>query len=469
MIDDPSAQPPASEPSAAPSAAPSAEPSAEPSAAPSAAPSASPAQRRGRHGAPVSRRELCIWLGTLASWRGGLVRRLVRECGAVSDVLDASPGELAALIRPPGVTQRSRKAQPATDAQRLDRVRERHGADRDVEVQRFAAVLKARPDDVARMQKRSPHSAVVTWCDSLYPAALRHLADPPLCLFVRARCDDEEIARRLDILGKVPAVAIVGTRGPSPYGTEMAAALGRDLTVRGVLVISGLALGIDATAQAAALSAAKASQGLATVAVLGCGADVVYPQANARLREEVARRGLLVSEFAWGVPARPWRFPARNRVMAALSLGVVVVEGASRSGARITAGFALELGREVLAVPGEAGKRLTEAPHDLLRNGAALCESADDVVAAVATAPLDAAALAGGLDRAVVARLLERGSDNGRRSGVLRALERGPMTADQVAIDCKVRVYEACALLSELEIDGLATLTDGGVYRLTRR
>jgi DNA processing protein len=436
---------------------------------PSEGPSAGLALGRSRHGGPASRRELCIWLGTLASWRGGLVRKLVRECGAVSEVLDASPGELAALIRPPGVGQRSQKAHPVTAAQRPDRVRDRHGADREVEEQRFAAALKARPDDVARMQERSPHSAVVAWCDSLYPAALRQLADPPLCLFVRARCDDKEIARRLDLLGKVPAVAIVGTRGPSPYGTEMAAALGRDLTVRGVLVISGLALGIDATAQAAAIDAAKASQGLATVAVLGCGPDVVYPQANARLREEVARRGLLVSEFAWGVPARPWRFPARNRVMAALSLGVVVVEGASRSGARITAGYALELGREVLAVPGEAGRRLTEAPHDLLRSGAPLCESAADVVAAIATAPLDAEALAGALDKAAVARLLERGSDNGRRSGVLRALERGPMTADQVAKDCAVRVYEACALLSELEIDGLATLTGGGLYRLKRR
>ena len=155
--------------------------------------------------------------------------------------------------------------------------------------------------------------------------------------------------------------------------------------------------------------------------------------------------------------------------MAALSRGVVVVEGASRSGARITAGYALELGREVLAVPGEAGRRLTEAPHDLLRNGAPVCESAADVVAAIATVHLDAEALAGDLDATLVARLLERGSDNGRVSGVLQALERGPMTADQVAKDCGVRVYEASALLSELEIDGLATLTGGGVYRLNRR
>jgi DNA processing protein len=155
--------------------------------------------------------------------------------------------------------------------------------------------------------------------------------------------------------------------------------------------------------------------------------------------------------------------------MAGLSRGVVLVEGASRSGARITAGFALDLGREVLAVPGEAGKRLTEAPHDLLRHGAAICESADDAVAAIATMPVGPESLAGHFDTRAVARLLEKGSDNGRVCGVLRALERGPMTADQVAKDCGVRVYEASALLSELEVEGLATLTDGGVYRLKRR
>ena len=430
--------------------------------------SANPVPRRSLHGPPARRRALCIWLGTLASWRSGLVKKLVRECGTVSRVLDSSPAELAALIGSAALVQRSKKAQPTTAAPRLDRAREQHAAERDRDEQRFAAAFKARPEDLAQAQERFSRAAVVAWCDPLYPPALRQLADPPLCLFVRAECDAQEIAHRLDLLCRTPAVAIVGTRAPSPYGTEMAAALGRDLTVQGVLVVSGLALGIDATAQAAAIRAAKADQELATVAVLGCGPDVVYPQANARLRAEVARRGLLVSEFAWGVPARPWRFPARNRVMAALARGVVVVEGASRSGARITANYALELGREVLAVPGEAGKRLTEAPHDLLRHGAPICESAADVVAAIATVHLDAEALAGDLDAAVVARLLERGSDNGRMSGVLQALERGPMTADQVANECGVRVYEASALLSELEVDGLAALTGGGVYRLHR-
>ena len=433
-----------------------------------AEPHTRPARQRSLRGAPERRRELCIWLGTLASWRGGLIRKLVRECGSVSQVLDATPQELGALIRPPGAVPRCRKTDPGTSEARLARARSRHAAEGGDEDRRVAEVLATRPEDVAKSYRRFPHSMVVTWLDPLYPAGLRQLADPPLCLFVRARSGEEEIARRMDVLCTIPAVAVVGTRGPSPYGTEMAWALGRDLTARGVLVVSGLALGIDATAQAAALKTAKAAQAPATVAVLGCGADVVYPQANARLRDEIAARGLLLSEFAWGVRARPWRFPARNRVMAALSRGVVIVEGASRSGARLTAGFALELGREVLAVPGEAGKRLTEAPHDLLRNGAPICESAADVIAAIASIPVGAVA-SGDLGTDAIAQLLARGSDNGRLANVLRALERGAMTADQVAVACELQAHEACALLSELEVEGLATMTGGGVYRLALR
>ncbi len=120
------------------------------------------------------------------------------------------------------------------------------------------------------------------------------------------------------------------------------------------------------------------------MAVLGCGADVVYPRRNARLYARVAGSGLIVSEFTWGVPARAWRFPARNRIMAALGRAVVLVEGAERSGARITAGFGADLGRDVLCVPGEAGRRLSEAPNRLLRDGARVCEGADDVLRAIA-------------------------------------------------------------------------------------
>jgi hypothetical protein len=140
-------------------------------------PSAMSARRPSLHGSPARRRALCIWLGTLASWRSGLVKKLVRECGTVSRVLDAPPEKLAALIGAPGVAQRSRKVHPTTAAQGLDRAGERHAAERDAEEQRFAAALGARAEDLARMQERFSHSAVVAWCDPLYPPALRQLAD----------------------------------------------------------------------------------------------------------------------------------------------------------------------------------------------------------------------------------------------------------------------------------------------------
>ena len=212
---------------------------------------------------------------------------------------------------------------------------------------RFAAHPQGSPGgSCAGCRSALPHSAVVAWCDPLYPPALRQLADPPLCLFVRAACDGQEIARGLGVLcdGRRRSRSWVRGRRP-PTVTEMAAAPGpRPHRPRASWSSAVSALGIDADGAGRGDRRGEGRAGADTVAVLGCGADVVYPQANARLRDEVARRGLLVSEFAWGVPARPWRFPARNRVMAALSRGVVVVEGASRSGARITADFALELG-----------------------------------------------------------------------------------------------------------------------------
>ena len=419
---------------------------------------------RDLHGKPARRRDLSIWLGTLASWRGGMVKRLVAEHGSVAEVLDREAGELRALL-----TRRRRRA--PTRAAGAGRPRDAAGAvDEPGEDESFfASVLALTPEACAARRPPRPGSAVVAWGDPLYPPALRQLADPPLCLFVRADCRPEELVHRLDTLCCLPAVAVVGTRGPSPYGAEMAALLGRDLTVQGVIVVSGMAMGVDAAAQRAALEAAG-SRTPATVGVLGCGADLVHPRSNAALFAATARRGLVVSEFAWGVPARAWRFPARNRVMAALTRGVVVVEGAERSGARITATHAGDLGREVLAVPGEAGKRLTAAPHALLRDGATLCESAADVVRGIARVRLPEGCERPRLTRpAEVTRLL-RSSDMGAAviRDVLGTLERGPMTAEQVAAVCGGAAHHAVAVLSQLEVDGLVQLVEGGLYRLRR-
>ncbi len=377
--------------------------------------------------------------------------RLVKEYGSVSEVLDRPVAELRAFLR-------CRRVSSGASALGAD--------ERAAESDSYAEVLAAAPAACASITPAAGRLQVA-WADALYPPSLRRLSDPPLCLFVAARAADAVIRARLTILCGSLAVAVVGTRGPSPYGAEMAALLGRDLALRGVVVVSGLALGVDALAQAAALRAGDGA-GLPTVAVLGCGADVAYPRSNAGLYRRVLDAGLVVSEFAWGVPARTWRFPARNRVMAGLARAVVVVEGTLRSGARITAGFADDIGNEVLAVPGEAGRRLTQAPHALLRHGAALCESADDVLNAVAGVELDAELLAGDVGADTVARLLEARSDDGRLAAVLRALDGGVFTVDAVAAACGLGVSEAAALLSELEIEGLAAMSGPGTYRLRR-
>jgi DNA processing protein len=263
-------------------------------------------------------------------------------------------------------------------------------------------------------------------------------------------------------------VAIVGARSPSPYGGEMTRLIARDLTDAGVLVISGMALGIDAIAQTEAVAAAsRRGPGLdaaaddgpcSTVAVLGCGIDITYPRENARLADRIARTGLLLSEFPGQVPARPWRFPCRNRVIAGLARAVVVVEGSERSGSLLTAAFAADLGRDVLAVPGEAGRRLSAGPHKLLRRGAHLCESAGDVLEAI------------GLRQAAWSRKRAAGpAVTGPLGRVLSELDSGERTVDELAAALRGGAAEVAALLAGLEVDGLVARAESGRYRLCRR
>lgn len=200
------------------------------------------------------------------------------------------------------------------------------------------------------------------------PPLLRSIHDPPPGLFVRG-------AAALDLLAR-PAVAVVGARACSGYGASVARMLGRELAAAGLVVVSGLARGVDAEAHRGALDA-----GGTTVAVLGCGIDRDYPAAHAELARRIAESGLVVSEYAPGVNPAPWRFPARNRVIAGLCAATVVVEARERSGALITADLALEEGRDVFAVPGEIGSALSTGTNALLKLGAAPLTSANDVLA----------------------------------------------------------------------------------------
>lgn len=202
--------------------------------------------------------------------------------------------------------------------------------------------------------------------DAEYPAHLREIPAPPDRLWVRGGLADEDAL----------AVAIVGSRRATPFGLELAERLAGDLAARGITVVSGLARGIDSAAHRGALEA-----GGRTIAVLGSGVDVVYPPENRRLAARIAEQGALVSQFAPGARALAHHFPVRNRIIAGLSLGVVVVEAAEQSGTLITAGHAGDLGREVMAVPGRAGAPTSRGTHKLIRDGAALVESWEDVVA----------------------------------------------------------------------------------------
>lgn len=213
---------------------------------------------------------------------------------------------------------------------------------------------------------------LVTVDDPEYPADLQDLADPPGGLFV--------IGRNLRELE--PRVAVVGARNCSATGGEVAKALGTRLGLAGVAVVSGGARGIDSAAHEGALAA-----GGRTIAVLGSGIDVAYPAAHRDLFERIAERGAVLSEYPPGVPAEPFRFPARNRIIAALSRGVVVVEGAEGSGSMITADHALDIGREVFAVPGPVTSELSFAPHRLIREGARLITGGDELLEELRLAP----------------------------------------------------------------------------------
>jgi DNA processing protein len=259
------------------------------------------------------------------------------------------------------------------------------------------------------------------------PPLLRAIHGPPKRLYLRGTADPSLLSR--------PAVAIVGARACSPYGALVARLLGRELAAAGIVVVSGLARGVDGEAHRGALE----TNGH-TVAVLGCGIDRDYPAAHASLARTIAERSLLVSEYEPGVPPSPYRFPARNRIIAGLSVATVVVEARERSGALITADFALEEGREVFAVPGEITSALSAGTNALLRLGATPLTSADDVLEALG---------------------IEPSPRNTERHPLLDLL---PATADELARATGLAPSELAAALAELELSGLAAEGDG-TYR----
>jgi DNA processing protein len=265
-----------------------------------------------------------------------------------------------------------------------------------------------------------------------YPALLRELHDPPAGLFLRGAAARELLLR--------PAVAIVGARSCSSYGAQVARLLGRELAGAGLVVVSGLARGVDGEAHRGALEA-----GGVTVAVLGCGIDRDYPAAHASLASAISENGLVVSEYAPGVEPVPWRFPARNRIIAGLSAAAVIVEARERSGALITADFALEAGREVFAVPGEITSSLSAGTNALLRLGATPLTSTADVLEALGIAVPE----------------MQMPEVGGHAAAVLRVLADRPAGADELVHTTGLDAAAVATALAELELAGAVAEADG--------
>jgi DNA processing protein len=288
-----------------------------------------------------------------------------------------------------------------------------------------------------------PANHVITLADTAYPPQLLQIPNPPALLYVKGR---------IELLAR-PAIAVVGSRNATAQGSANAEAFARAMSDAGLTVVSGLALGIDAAAHRGGLAGASSS-----VAVLGTGADIVYPAKNRALAHDLAARGTLISEYPLGTGSLPGNFPRRNRLISGLALGCLVVEAAADSGSLITARLAAEQGREVFAIPGSIHSPLARGCHALIRQGAKLVESANDILEELKlpAAPVRPAETDGALPDPAAHRMLE-------------ALGYDACDLDTLAARCGLSAAETAALLTQLELDGRVVTLAGGLYqRLSR-
>ena len=343
-------------------------------------------------------------------------RRLLAACGSPDAVFAARPATLRQLVS--GAVVEALQREPETLAPRLAAARHwlRGGADR----------------------------CVLTLGDAAYPPRLLQTVDPPLLLYVQG--DKGRLA--------APAIAVVGSRHPTPQGADNARAFAQALSAQGYVVVSGLAEGIDGAAHEGALGAAAGGAG--TVAVVGTGLDRVFPPRHRELAHRIAAQGALVSEFAPGTPALPEHFPQRNRIIAGLTLGTLVVEAALRSGSLITARLATEAGREVFAIPGSIHAPQSKGCHALLKQGAKLVETAHDILEELRGVQAD---------RPVQAALPLAEPESAPADALLQALGHDPVTLDALMARTGAGAAELTVRLLELELQGSVARLPGGLYQ----
>lgn len=312
--------------------------------------------------------------------------------------------------------------------------------------------------------------SIVTLADAAYPRVLLEMSDPPLLLYLQGRTD---------LLAHPQCLAVVGSRNPTPQGELTAHDMSRALAAAGVCIVSGMALGVDGAAHSGALDAAGA-----TIAVVGTGLDRVYPRRHLALAHRIAQTGLLVSEFALGSSPAPANFPKRNRIIAGLSQGTLVVEAALASGSLITARLAAEMGREVFAIPGSIHAPQAKGCHALIRQGAKLVETAQDVledmrmlasaapVQSRQAVPAEPPAL--GVSDAS-APLTDQGGEAvpagvcGPQASLLAQMGYHPLSLDALQARTGHAAADLQAWLMELELDGHIARVPGGLFqRLVR-
>lgn len=287
---------------------------------------------------------------------------------------------------------------------------------------------------------RQSGAEIVTLCDPGYPAGLLDLDLPPPVLYIHGR------------IPQSPAIAVVGSRNATPPGLEAAGLFGRGLAAHGLTIVSGFARGIDLAAHRGALAAARGR----TVAILGCGLDIDYPRGRRRLRRQLPEHGALVSEFPFGAHPRAMNFPIRNRIIAALSLGVLVVEGTPKSGSLITARLALDLGRDVYAIPGSIFTQRAAGPNALIQEGALLVRHPDEIVESL---PVAIREVLTPPSLAAAARV------DGPAGDLLRLMPAGKQyTVEQLATAAGTPLDQTLAHLLELEMQGLVKRFPGAVF-----
>ncbi|GEC96379.1 DNA processing protein DprA [Zoogloea ramigera] len=291
--------------------------------------------------------------------------------------------------------------------------------------------------EVALEWLSQPGNRLLTLGDEAYPAALLEIPDPPVALYVKG---DAALLSR-------PSLAVVGARNATPQGEANAESFSRALSEAGLCIVSGLALGIDAAAHRGGLAGPGS-----TVAVIGTGADRIYPARNAALARQIAEAGVIVSEFPLGIGPLAHNFPRRNRLIAGLAQGVLVVEAALKSGSLITARLATDCGREVFAIPGSIHSPVARGCHQLIRDGAKLVETAVDILDELRLAPREAAPQ---LDSAPV-------DDEGDEAQVIRAMGHDPVDMDALVQRTNLTAEALYAILLALELDGRVSRLPGG-------